>query len=357
MNGQTNDITPRERFTGLILGTAVGDALGLPAENLSPFRIRKWWHGQWKMRFLFGAGMVSDDTEHAVMVAQALLKHPRDPAAFERTLAWKLRLWFIGLPAGVGLATARACLKLWMGYPPRYAGVVSAGCGAAMRSAIIGAYFCREPGQRKAFVRASTRLTHRTWQAEIAALAVAECVSMVMTDHHHNAMDVCAALALLSEEQEWQDIMQQMRTNLQESRSLEEFISCLKLSRGVTGYSLHVVPVSIYAWLRHPHDYRLAMTQALDGGGDTDTVGAILGALSGATVGKKGIPLEWRKKVCEWPKSMKYMEILAEQVCESWNTGRSMATVFYWWPAGIFRNLLFLLVVLVHGMRRLAPPY
>jgi ADP-ribosylglycohydrolase len=65
------------RFAGLLLGTAVGDALGLPAENLSPEKIRRRWPGGWKMRFIFGRGMVSDDTEHTLMVAQALLEHPR----------------------------------------------------------------------------------------------------------------------------------------------------------------------------------------------------------------------------------------------------------------------------------------
>src|SRR5882724_11800805 len=65
-------------FTGVLLGTAVGDALGLPAENLSPERIRKRWSGKWRMRFLFGRGMISDDTEHTIMVAQALLSDAFD---------------------------------------------------------------------------------------------------------------------------------------------------------------------------------------------------------------------------------------------------------------------------------------
>ncbi len=56
------------RFTGLLLGTAVGDALGLPAENLSAETIRRRWQGQWRMAFIFGRGMVSDDTEHTLMV-------------------------------------------------------------------------------------------------------------------------------------------------------------------------------------------------------------------------------------------------------------------------------------------------
>src|SRR6476619_6720021 len=107
----------RDAFAGVLLGTAVGDALGLPAENLSPERIRRRWKGEWRMRLLFGCGMTSDDTEHTLMVAQALLTHQRDQNAFQRILAWKFRFWFAGLPGGVGLATAKACIRLWVGLP------------------------------------------------------------------------------------------------------------------------------------------------------------------------------------------------------------------------------------------------
>jgi ADP-ribosyl-[dinitrogen reductase] hydrolase len=78
-------------LVGVLLGTAVGDSLGLPAEGMSRRRIRARWGGVWRHRFLFGHGMVSDDTEHTLFVAQALLTHPDDPIAFQRCLAWKLR--------------------------------------------------------------------------------------------------------------------------------------------------------------------------------------------------------------------------------------------------------------------------
>src|SRR5688572_21926737 len=125
----------QERFCGVLLGTAVGDALGLPAEGLSRGRIQRRWHGVWKHRFVCGRGMVSDDTEHALFVAQALLTHPDDVVAFQRCLAWKFRLWLFGLPAGIGLATLKAVIRLWMGFPPARSGVWSAGNGPAMRSA------------------------------------------------------------------------------------------------------------------------------------------------------------------------------------------------------------------------------
>src|SRR5262249_57883228 len=98
-----------DQIVGVILGTAVGDALGLPREGLSRRRARKLFGGPpLRHRFLFGHGMVSDDTEHTCMTAQALLRAPEDVDAFARSLAWRLRFWLLGLPAATGWATLRA---------------------------------------------------------------------------------------------------------------------------------------------------------------------------------------------------------------------------------------------------------
>lgn len=347
----------QEHFAGLLLGTAVGDALGLPAENLSAEKIHKRWNGKWKMRFIFGKGMVSDDTEHTLMVAQALLEHPYNATEFQRALAWKFRWWFAGLPGGVGLATAKSCIKLWMGFAPEKYAVVSAGSGPPMRSAIIGAYFASKPEQRKAFVSASTRLTHRSWQAETAALAVAESAALAMTNQHGDASKVFGALAVLSDESEWQSIIFKMKICLAEAHSVSDFVRSLNLKRGVTGYSFHVVPVALYAWLRHPDEFRIALVAALDCGGDTDTVGAILGALSGAAVGKTGIPIEWLNGIWEWPRSIPFMEKIAAGLVHQQSSEKPVGGVNCFWPAIVMRNVIFIGVMMVHGLRRLAPPY
>jgi ADP-ribosyl-[dinitrogen reductase] hydrolase len=174
MTSGNSKIELPDRLAGRLVGTAVGDALGLPAEGMSRGRIQRKWRGAWRHRFLFGRGMISDDTEHTLFVAQALLAHPEDPAAFQRCLAWKLRFWLLGLPAGIGLATLKAILRLGVGFAPSRSGVKSAGNGPAMRSAIIGAYFATDAEKRRAYVSASTRLTHTDPKAETAALAVTE---------------------------------------------------------------------------------------------------------------------------------------------------------------------------------------
>src|SRR5207253_9331292 len=131
------------------------------------------------------AGTASGDTDFSSVAGwsattlntHSLLRrrcsHPNDPEAFQRCLAWKLRLWLLGIPAGIGFATLRAILKLWLGFPSTRSGVHFAGNGPAMRSAIIGAYFFDAPEKRREFVTAATSLTHTDPRALTAALAVA----------------------------------------------------------------------------------------------------------------------------------------------------------------------------------------
>jgi ADP-ribosyl-[dinitrogen reductase] hydrolase len=346
-----------ESLTGLLLGCAVGDALGLPAENMSPGRIRRRWKGDWRMRLVFGSGMFSDDTEHTLLVSQALLTQPKNPGEFQRCLAWKLRWWFAGLPGGVGLATARACLKLWLGFPPRKAGVRSAGAGPAMRSAIIGAFFWNNSERRRAFAEASTEITHRSWQADAAALAVAECAAFALQPVFPPRDQILSRLRDLSSEREWNLIFDKLERALAANASVPQFAEALGLSKGVSGYSLHVVPVAIYAWLRHPSDFHGALIQSLDCGGDTDTVGAIVGALAGACVGKAGIPSDWLNNIAEWPRSTRFIDSLGARLVEQSSSKTALGAIRYFWPAILPRNLAFLLIVLAHGFRRLVPPY
>jgi ADP-ribosylglycohydrolase len=53
-------------LTHSLLGTALGDSLGPPSEGMSRARIANRWKGPLEQRFLFGYGMLSDDTEHTI---------------------------------------------------------------------------------------------------------------------------------------------------------------------------------------------------------------------------------------------------------------------------------------------------
>lgn len=87
-------------FRGCLLGTAVGDSLGLPAEGLSAVTVLRRGKGRWKQSFLGSYGMVSDDTEHTVLLCRALMRHPDDADAFLLDLAWSLKWWLWAVRLG-----------------------------------------------------------------------------------------------------------------------------------------------------------------------------------------------------------------------------------------------------------------
>jgi len=346
----------RIHYQGLLLGCAVGDALGLPAEGLSPERIKRLWGSEWRHRFIFGRGMISDDTEHTIFVAQSILAHPNDSQRFQHALANKLRLWLLGLPAGIGLATLRAILKLWMGFPPHRSGVWSAGNGPAMRSAIIGACYATQRELRKLYLQACTRITHIDPRAEIAATAVAEAAAWIINQSGRPGGFI-QSLRRYSADAAWEKLLLTMADSLAREEDTVEFAKRLGLGRGVSGYAYHSVPVALHAWLRHPGDFRRALESALDCGGDTDTVGAITGALAGASVGEEGIPKPWLEGLADWPRSRGLLLQLGDRLAQQKLNGDPQEPVNYFWPGLLLRNLLFLVMVLLHGFRRLLPPY
>jgi ADP-ribosyl-[dinitrogen reductase] hydrolase len=342
----------RQRFLGLLMGTAIGDSLGLPAEGLSRSQIRNRWQGAWRQRFVFGRGMCSDDTEHAFFVAQALLEYADDSAAFQKCLAKKLRFWLLGLPAGVGFATLRATLKLWLGFSPVRSGVFSAGNGPAMRSAMLGAYFFDDAAKRRQYVSASTQLTHADPKAEVAALAIAEAAGLIVREAE--PMQIIKTLATLGSDHEWRDIFTKLQESFGSGKSVNEFALRMGLPERVTGYAYHTVPVALYAWLRSPDNFQEAIEAALNCGGDTDTVGAIVGALAGVKGSADNVPSDW-KCIWEWPWSVQVFEEVARRLEEQKVSGVRRGPVRYFWPGLIPRNLIFLAVVLIHGFRRLIP--
>lgn len=345
---------PSERaVVGCLLGTAVGDALGLPGENLSPRRLERLYGHLDSYRFLFGRGMCSDDTEHACMVAQALLASKGGLPAFTRSLAWRLRGWLIGGPAGVGFATLRSCLRLWFGVSPARSGVWSAGNGPAMRAPILGVCLGDTPDLLRAFVRTSTLMTHRDPRAGQGALAIALAahVSAGGGKVDPTAFRDQLRETLGNEAGQLLELIERARTSVERGESTRRFAADQGWKRGVSGFIVHTVPAVLHAWFRHPDDINMSLEEVIACGGDTDTTAAMLGGIVGARVGKEGIPQEWLSGLWEWPRTAGWIERLGRRLAE----GGKPLPLF--WPGLLPRNLFFFGVVVLHVLRRLLPPY
>ncbi len=383
-------MTAEAHIVGSILGTAVGDSIGLPYEGLSRRRAARLLGPPDRHRFFFGRGMVSDDTEHTCMVAQSLIGSGADPEAFGRKMAWGFRLWVLALPAGIGFATLRSILKLWLGVGPEKSGVHSAGNGPAMRAAIIGAAV-EDDEKLTRLVRSSTRITHTDPRAESGALAVALAAQMASQG------EVVSGAAFLDrfraytegsegkvgslvegevgspvEDEVGGPLEDEQRTPAEDElgsliedavraadggQTTTDFAASLGLAKGVSGFVCHTVPVAIHAWLTNQRDFRSAVRGVIQCGGDADSTGAIVGGIVGASVGREGIPEEWLDRLIEWPRSTAWMERLAVQLDTTMRSGVATRPIRLPAYGVIPRNLFFLIVILLHGARRALPPY
>ncbi len=352
------DLLARNPIVGSILGTAVGDAIGLPYEGLSRRRASRLIGPPDRHRFLFGRGMVSDDTEHTCMVAQSLIASAGRVDLFRSQLSWRFRMWLLGLPAGIGLATLRAIFRLWIGLGPQHSGVFSAGNGPAMRAAILGAAI-DDIESLAELVAASTRITHTDPKAAFGAFAVALAAQMARRGEPVRADTYRDRLrsALPSEAAEFLSLIDMAVSFANEGGSTESFADALGLSKGVSGYVYHSVPVAIHAWLTHPLDFRSAVTSVIQCGGDTGSTAAIVGGIVGAAVGNQGIPREWLDDLCDWPRTVIWMERLGAQLDTFAQTHAAQRPIELPPGCSFPRNLLFMAVVLFHGFRRLFPPY
>jgi ADP-ribosyl-[dinitrogen reductase] hydrolase len=343
------------RFEGCLLGLMVGDCLGLPREGLSARRARRIFGQELRHALVARRGLASDDTEHACMTAQAYLATRGDPERFARSLAWRLRLWLLGLPAGIGFATLRALFKLWLGIPPSRSGVYSAGNGPAMRAPILGLVCWNDRATLEALVRASTRLTHTDPKAERGALAVALAARYAAT--HEAATfrreDVLTELEAVfpPEDSEARTWLAALRKAVLDPADEDRFAEETGLGKGVSGYVYHTVPAVLWAWLRSPFDFEGGLRRVIDLGGDTDTTAAIYGGIAGAAVGSVGVPQRWLDGIVEFPRSVGWVRRLARSLAAGGDP------VPLAWPLLPVRNLAMLVVVILHGFRRTLPPY
>ncbi|WP_010243072.1 ADP-ribosylglycohydrolase family protein [Acetivibrio cellulolyticus] len=349
-----------EIVLGSIIGTAVGDSLGLLYEGLSASRQKKLYRKICRQRFFMGKGLISDDTEHTLMVAHALYRSSGDEMLFSKYLAKSLRNWIISMPLGVGFASLRACIKLLVGFSPKKSGVFSAGNGPAMRSALIGILYGNDTDKMKSLVGISTRITHTDPKAEIGALTIAYAAfvaSNQKTVDPSNFHEGLKKVLMGYESTEFLKLIEDVVKSVSNKESSKEYALRIGLEKGISGYIYHTVPVVIHAWLSYKGDFKGSIIEMIRCGGDTDTTAAILGSILGASVTVAGIPEDLRKDIYLFPYSMKYIEDIS-QVLGNRNKAISEIKIKEpFWGLSLCRNLIFMPVIIFYVIRRMLPPY
>lgn len=274
-----------DRLQGVLLGTAVYDALGLAAENLSSATIKRSIPLD-RYSIIKDRGIVSDDTEHSVLAALTILDSKADQSRAREIFSAHLRRWILGLPLGAGKATVRASAKSLLGF--KASGTDSLGNGGLMKAPLLGAYFSNDREKRAGFVKAISSVTHANPVAVQAARYVAEIAAdcMRQTPAH------CTPLTIIN-------VSKNVLTDPKLIKAVEAAIALSRIPEseadpvkvfGNSGYLVHTVGLTTYFFARYANEPARGAEAIIRCGGDTDSNAAILGAWFGALHGTSYIP-------------------------------------------------------------------
>ena len=301
------------RAYGALAGLALGDALGMPTQAMSPEQIRAVYgtitglvDGDASQPYAPGmpAGSVTDDTEQALLVASLLVRGrgtssgrvALDAGEFAHALlAWEDSMIERGSLDLLGPSTKAALERVRAGEDPLTVGGAGTTNGAAMRVTPIGiAMSTADPEAFADAVWSSCQVTHATRQGFQSAALVAAAVSMGIDAAHSTTPDLRSLLwkavtyvDSLPERGAWTpdpDVVAATRRAMQlVANPASSSLECLVEQVGTSVASAQAIPMAFALLARDPSPQ--ALLDAANIGGDTDTIGAIAGAILGAALG------------------------------------------------------------------------
>jgi len=330
-----SEISARARFRGALLGLAVGDALGCPVEGLKAGHVQQlvgrvtgyvdpmkiWAQQPWRWRM---SGLYSDDTQQAIYLADTLVRcHGFEPGFFARLLA---RGAESQAHRGIGPTFQAALKRLSEGVPAEQAGGLSAGMGAAMRTAPVGLYYA---DQQEELVPAAVKqglVTHR----DPRALALAAAVAFAVARGASGAWERLPPRDRIGELVEWVGRAEkQIETDFIARVPVQAMDMFGRVRSGVENFRHYLEMERKQVWNqvvneanRHFPNHKItepgdafalaggisalfvgvAAESFEDGvieiialGKDTDTMGAIAGGILGGRFGEEAIPQPWRE--------------------------------------------------------------
>ncbi len=276
---------------GLLLGTMVGDAMGMAVEGWSRRRIaasfgllRGYVDGR------LPAGTYTDETEMALAAAEALVESRGfDPEVLAKTLAERFTLWRGYHTSACTVVSRLRSGKLW-----KTVGMEEAWTsGPAARVGPVALYLCESPRLPDA-ARDCADITDRHVNAEASALVQAEAVAEVVRSGVLGMKIVRDALLarLVELAREFGEALSGRLERLSEisvQGSLEARADLLARIFVRDETVLSTLPTALGAFLS-ASDFEEAVLTAVNAGGSADAAGALAGALAGAYHGAAAIP-------------------------------------------------------------------
>jgi poly(ADP-ribose) glycohydrolase ARH3 len=299
----------KSKFIGALVGTGVGDSLGAFFEGrlaVKPEEIEAAAESATVLTY-------TDDTHMMLGAAESLVRTQGfDGDDMARTFARNYELEpFRGYGPGpphifrlirAGVTWDEAAHRLYRGG--------SYGNGSAMRIAPVGVLYHDNPERLKEVAYKSSQITHvhplGKEGAALQAFAVALATNLE-PQKDFNRYDFLAKLSDFVQDEVYKEklgMIEELLVKSDRSKIVAE------LGNGIEAFNS--VPTAIYSFLSWPQSFAQAVLNAISLGGDTDTIGAMTGAISGAYLGVGAIPVKWRGKL----ENAQYLEELGEEL---WN--------------------------------------
>jgi ADP-ribosyl-[dinitrogen reductase] hydrolase len=300
-----------DRIRGMLLGLAIGDALGNTSEGLAAVE-RHTRHGEIRDYLPnpgaggHRVGLPSDDSQLAFWTLESLLEHGSldlDDLS-ERFASREL--------IGPGKSMRQFLRKRAEGFTSWYhCGAESAGNGALMRIAPV--VLLHAGGSSAALwldVALASIVTHRDASSVASCVAFADLlarllrlpapptadwilttftttVRQVCTDQPYRLRDACDAPASA-----FPDLLDSAIADAR-SHDWDTREACAAWSSGA--YLVETVPALLWILARHAHEPEEAIVRAVNDTQDNDTVGALVGAAVGALHGRDALPVSWQR--------------------------------------------------------------
>ncbi len=292
----------QDRAQGMLVGLAVGDALGAPVEfGYSSDMIRQL--GDKIAHFVDSprapAGVWTDDTEMALCLADSLLER-RGYDSYDimrKFVAWKEEGYrtFYHEPAFDVGAQTRHAIDEFKDYPVVCASErrgEAAGNGAMMRLApvIIANISADNLLLTIKMAVLSGCETHNSIAAETTTAVFATMLHDAVQGWPKDKIVKFCARGLKNAEyqQFWRENSEAILGRAREKTD--------SLLRDLGGYVVDTLAIALWGLLNYDNFYD-GMLAVIRLGGDTDTNAACYGQLAGAYYGYSAIPDEWRKQV------------------------------------------------------------
>ena len=309
-----------DRARGVMLGVVVGNLLGLPIEGRSRRQIQERYpNGVTEIRPTEMTKPLDDDPAQAVELAEALLEGG-DPV--ERFAA-RLVAWSLLNGRGMGRTTRQSINQLKDKVPPPVAAYAvyrakgeNAPNGGIMRCAPVAIARRRHPELLVRDTADTCAVSHYAPASQWSCVIVNAAIAALLGGAVPNLQELLEAARAdgcpdLVAEARGAGVPTAFLENAARGRSSPGDTKWMRGNRGSNGHTVVTMQAGLWA-ATTPLNFEDALVALVSSGGDTDTNGALAGAVLGARYGVSAIPPRWIANVAQQERLMNLADRLAQ---------------------------------------------